>query len=358
MSSYKDGDIKNKSLIKKFEFLIKRRLSLFLIASILIMFIIYFFNKLNIFNNYIMQIINVSLIYVILAVSLNLINGFTGLFSIGHMGFAAIGAYVSATITTLILKIRPDSFGNYLIFIIAILIGGISSFFVGILIGFPSLKVKGDYLAIITLAFGEIIRTILNNINYVGGPRGLLGIPKFSNFIIIYISTLLTIVIIRNIVFSSHGRALLSIRENEVASELLGINITKYKIISFAIGAFFAGIAGGLLCHLLQIAHPTQFGFLGSILVLIMVYAGGMGSISGSVIAAFVLTFLSEGLRILLGNLSEILNFPIGDQWRMVLYSLLLIFIMLFRSEGLMGMKEFKFLIPEEEESHAECSKN
>jgi branched-chain amino acid transport system permease protein len=305
-----------------------------------------------------MQIINISLIYVILAVSLNLINGFTGLFSIGHMGFAAIGAYISATITTLLLKIRPDSFISYGIFIISVIIGGIIAMLIGIIIGFPSLKVKGDYLAIITLAFGEIIRTILNNIDYVGGPRGLLGIPKFSNFSIIFIFTILTIILIRNIVYSSHGRALLSIRENEVASELLGINITKYKIIAFAIGAFFAGVAGGLLCHLLQIAHPTQYGFLGSILILIMVYAGGMGSISGSIIAAFVLTFLSEGLRVFLGNLSNILNFPIGDQWRMVLYSLLLIFIMLFRSEGLMGMKELKFLIPEEEEKDAKCSGN
>lgn len=355
MSSYKN---KNFNFIEKLETFIKRRLTLFIITSIIIMLIIYLLNKIGIINNYLLQIINVSLIYVILAVSLNLINGFTGLFSIGHMGFAAVGAYISATITTLLLKIKPDSIGNYLIFIISILAGGFISFLIGILIGFPSLKVKGDYLAIITLAFGEIIRTILNNISYVGGPRGLLGIPKFSNFIIIYITTLLTIIIIRNIVYSSHGRALLSIRENEVASELLGINTTKYKIVAFAIGAFFAGIAGGLLCHLLQIAHPTQFGFLGSILVLIMVYAGGMGSISGSVIAAFVLTFLSEGLRVFLGNLSDLLKFPIGDQWRMVLYSLLLIFIMLFRSEGLMGMKEFKFLIPEEEESHAECSEN
>ncbi|MEJ5273172.1 MAG: branched-chain amino acid ABC transporter permease, partial [Spirochaetota bacterium] len=173
---------------------------------------------------------------------------------------------------------------------------------------------------------------------------------------IIFIISILTIIIIRNLVFSTHGRALLSIRENEVASELVGVDTTKYKILAFVIGAFFAGIGGGLLAHLIQIAHPTQFGFMYSILVLIMVYAGGMGSISGSVIAAFVLTFLSEGLRVALASLSDLLKFPVGDQWRMVIYSLLLIFIMLFRTEGLMGMKELKFLIPEEEDIHGKCS--
>lgn len=145
---------------------------------------------------------------------------------------------------------------------------------------------------------------------------------------------------------------MLSIRENEVASELVGINTTKYKILSFVIGAFFAGIGGGLLAHLVQIAHPTQFGFMYSFLILIMVYAGGMGSISGSVIAAFGLTFLSEGLRVGLYSLSNLLKFTVGDQWRMVIYSLLLIFIMLFKTEGLMGMKEIKVLIPEEEDIH------
>lgn len=336
-------------IYKKF---IKRRMTIFIVGALLVMFLIILLQKYNILNAYIIQIINVSLVYVILAVSLNLINGFTGQFSIGHMGFAAVGAYVSATITTLVLKITPNSFSHYLIFILSLIVGGIVAAILGFIIGFPSLRLKGDYLAIVTLGFGEIIRTILNNIDYVGGPRGLLGIPKFSTFPIIFVIAILTIIIIRNIVYSTHGRALLSIRENEVASELVGINTTKYKILSFVIGAFFAGIGGGLLAHLVQIAHPTQFGFMYSFLILIMVYAGGMGSISGSVIAAFGLTFLSEGLRVGLYSLSNLLKFTVGDQWRMVIYSLLLIFIMLFKTEGLMGMKEIKVLIPEEEDIH------
>jgi len=307
-------------------------------------------SRTEILNGYIQHIINQSLIYVILAVSLNLINGITGQFSLGHMGFAAVGAYVSGSITTLIFKLTPDSgIPGYAIFIGSIIVGGIAAALVGILIGFPSLRLKGDYLAIVTLGFGEIIKTILNNIAVVGGPRGLLGIPKFSNFTFIFAAAFLTIVVVRNLVQSSHGRALLAVRENELAAELAGVDTTRYKVIAFAIGAFFAGIAGGLFGHLLQIAHPTQYGFMGSILVLIMVYTGGVGSLTGSVIAAFALTFMSEGLRIVIDVLAESTGLPIGGEWRMVIYALLLIFIMLFRTEGLMGTKEARFLLIEEE---------
>ncbi len=302
-------------------------------------------------NDYLLHIINVSLIYVILTVSLNLINGFTGQFSIGHMGFAAVGAYISGILTTLIWKITPNNLFNYILFIIAMLIGGISAMGIGYLIGLPTLRLRGDYLAIVTLGFGEIIRTIINNIDYVGGPRGLLGIPKFSNFTLIFIITLISVIIMRNIVFSTHGRAFKSIREDPIASELVGVNTTKYKVMVFTVASFFAGIGGALLCHLLQIAHPTQFGFMGTILVLVMVYAGGMGSISGSIIAAFGLTFMSEGLRLVLRKLDDWTpTVQIGIEWRMVIYALLLILIMLFRTEGLMGKREIKLLIPEEEE--------
>jgi branched-chain amino acid transport system permease protein len=182
----------------------------------------------------------------------------------------------------------------------------------------------------------------------VGGPRGLLGIPKFSNFTVIFLFTFFTIVLLRNLVISSHGRAMLSIRENELASELVGVNTTRYKVLGFVVGAFFAGIAGGLLCHLLQIAHPTQYGFYASALILIMVYAGGMGSLTGSIIAAFSLTFLTEGLRVGIDWLRDTVGIPIGSEWTMVIYALLLIFIMLFRTEGFMGMKESSILIIEE----------
>ena len=214
----------------------------------------------------------------------------------------------------------------------------------GVLIGFPSLRLKGDYLAIVTLGFGEIIRTILNNIDAVGGPRGLLGIPKFSNFTVIFVAAFLSLVVIRNLLESSHGRAMLSVRENELAAELVGVDTTKYKVLAFSVGAFFAGVAGALFGHLLQIAHPTQYGFMGSTMVLIMVYTGGVGSLTGSVIAAFALTFLSEGLRVVIDGVAEATNLPIGGEWRMVIYALLLIFIMLFRTEGLMGTRESKIV--------------
>ena len=305
----------------------------------------------GIINGYFMVIIERSLIGVIFAISLNLINGITGQFSLGHMGFAAVGAYVSGTLTTLVLQLSPNTMGNGLLFAVAILLGGLGAAVVGFLIGFPSLRLKGDYLAIVTLGFGEVIRTILNNISYVGGPRGLLGIPKFSNFTTIFLFTFFTVVLLRNLVVSSHGRAMLSIRENELASELIGVDTTRYKVLGFVIGAFFAGIGGGLLAHLLQIAHPTQYGFYASALILIMVYAGGMGSLTGSVLAAFCLTFLTEGLRVGIDWLRDTVGVPIGTEWTMVIYAVLLILIMLFRTEGLMGMRESKILTIEEKQA-------
>ena len=301
-------------------------------------------------NGYMMVILDECLIYVILAVSLNLINGITGQFSLGHMGFAAVGAYTSGAITTIAWKLSVHNGAHYAIFIGALLAGGLVAGAVGFLIGFPSLRLKGDYLGIVTLGFGEIIRTALNNMDFVGGPRGLLGIPKFSTFTVIFVAAFLSVLIIRNLVESSHGRAMLAIRENELAAELVGIDSTKYKVLAFSIGAFFAGIAGGLLAHLLQMAHPSQFGFMGSVLILIMVYAGGIGSLSGSVLAAFALTFLSQGLLIGIDAVANATGLPIGSEWRMVVYSVLLILLMLFKTEGLMGTRESRILaIPEDE---------
>jgi branched-chain amino acid transport system permease protein len=328
----------------------KRRLPLLTLYALAFYAVIQILSVTGILNGYILHIINQSLIFVILAVSLNLINGITGQFSLGHMGFAAVGAYASGVITTLIFKAAPGTFSGYSLFLMSIFVGGFAAALVGVIIGFPSLRLKGDYLAIVTLGFGEIIRTVLNNIAYVGGPRGLLGIPKFSNFTVIYIVAFLSFVVIRNLLESSHGRAMLSIRENELAAELVGIDTTRYKVTAFAMGAFFAGIAGALFGHLIQIAHPTQFGFLGSIMVLIMVYTGGVGSITGSVIAAFALTFLSEGLRIVIDAAADATGLPIGGEWRMVIYALLLVFVMLFRTEGLMGMREAKFIVIAEDD--------
>jgi len=319
------------------------------IIAVLLYALIQLLSLVGVLTGYFLIIINQSLIFVILTVSLNLINGITGQFSLGHMGFAAVGAYVSGTITTLILKLSPDKLGNYPIFVIAIILGGVFAAVVGLVIGFPSLRLKGDYLAIMTLGFGEIIRIILNNIDYVGGPRGLLGIPKFSNFTIIYVFTFLTVVLLRNLIQSSHGRAMLAVRENEVAAELVGVDTTRYKVLGFVIGAFFSGIGGGLLAHLLQIAHPTQYGFYASALLLVYVYAGGMGSITGSIIAAFALTFLTQFLQLGLDSLTNITGISFGSEWKMVIYAVILILIMLYRTEGLMGMKEAKIVMLEEE---------
>ena len=322
-----------------------------LVLAALIFYVVVQFlswDKIGVLNGYFMVIINRSLIAVIFAVSLNLINGITGQFSLGHMGFAAVGAYVSGTFTTLLFHLNPHHAFDNLGFLAAILAGGLAASVAGFLIGFPSLRLKGDYLAIVTLGFGEIIRTILNNIPYVGGPRGLLGIPKFSSFTVIFLFAFATIVLIRNLVQSSIGRSMLSIRETELASELVGVDTTRYKVLGFVVGAFFAGIGGGLLGHLLQIAHPTQYGFYASALILIMVYVGGIGSLTGSIIAAFSLTFLTEGLRVGIDWLRDTVGVPIGTEWTMVIYAVLLILIMLFRTEGLMGMRESKILIIEE----------
>lgn len=303
-----------------------------------------------------MIIINMSLIYVILTTSLNLINGFAGQFSIGHMGFAGVGAYVSGTLTTLIWKltIHTPLTIQIPLFVVALIAGGIAAAIVGFLISIPSFRLRGDYLAITTLGFGEIIRVVINNIDYVGGPRGLLGIPRLSNFTLVFAFTFLTIAILRNIIYSHHGRALLSIREDYLASAMMGVNTTKYKMYAFTIGAFFAGIGGGLLCHLIKIAHPTQYGFMGSILLLVILYVGGMGSMTGSIIAAFLLTIVERYLLpVLFSTLSNITNplwgFSIGQEWKMVLYAIILILIIMFRSEGIYGGKEAKIFIPEEE---------
>lgn len=269
-------------------------------------------------NPYYGQILILACINVVMTVSLNLINGFTGLFSIGHAGFMAVGAYSAGSLTVF----------THLAFPFAILIGGLAAALAGILVGLPTLRLQGDYLTIATLGFGEIIRVIIVNIDAVGGPRGLLGIPSETTFFWSYAICVLTVVFIRNYVKSSHGRACLAIREDEVAAQAMGIDATRYKVTSFTIGAFFAGLAGGLLVHMTTVAHPTMFSFMKSVDYLLMLVVGGTGSIPGSILAASSITVATEALR------------EFGE-WRMMVYALLLIFIMLTRPQGLMGGQEF-----------------
>ncbi len=258
-------------------------------------------------------------INIILAVSLNLINGITGQFSLGHAGFMAVGAYVSALIS-IYLK-WP--------LILALLLGAVVAALLGIIIGLPTLRLKGDYLAIATLGMGEIIRVVLLNLEITKGARGLTAIPRSTSIYLVELVAFITVIFTVNLMRSTHGRALLSIREDEIASEAMGINTTFYKVFAFATGAFFAGLAGGLFAHLMGYIAPKNFEFMRSIEILVMVVLGGLGSITGSIVATIILTILPEALR----------SF---SQYRMVLYSGLLIIMMLFRPQGLMGTKELQ----------------
>lgn len=261
-------------------------------------------------------------INIILAVSLNLITGFTGQFSIGHAGFMAVGAYMSAVFTV---KLGMP-------FVAGIFAGAASAAILGFAIGLPTLRLKGDYLAIATLGLGEIIRITILNIPYVGGASGLMGIPRYTTFTWAFFAMVITIMFIKNFINSSHGRACISIRENEIAAEAMGIDTTKYKVIAFTIGAAFAGVAGGLFSHYFYIAHPASFTFMKSFDILTMVVLGGMGSISGSITAAILLTFISAAMA----------SYP---EWRMVVYSLMLIGLMIYRPQGLFGNKEISLKI-------------
>lgn len=298
----------------KFNF--KKNLTLLIIA-VVVFAILYSLISTKILSSYASKLILLAGINIILALSLNLIIGFTGQLALGHAGFMCVGAYTGAIFTVKF----------HMPFIIAILAGGLAAAIAGYLIGLPTLRLKGDYLAITTLAFGEIIRDLINNIDYVGGSRGFAGIPAKATFPWIFAIVVLTIVLVYNIIKSSQGRAMIAVREDEIAAESMGVNSTKYKLIAFVIGAFLAGVAGVLFAHYLRFIQPNSFNFMQSVNIVMFVVLGGMGSITGSILSAGVLTFLPELLR----------SF---ENYRMVIYSLMLILIMLFRPQGLMGRKE------------------
>ena len=258
-------------------------------------------------------------INIILAVSLNLVTGFTGQFSLGHAGFMSIGAYTGA-----IINMEMNSMTGFMAGIFA---GALAAAVVGILIGIPTLRLKGDYLAIATLGMAEIIRVIFLNLEITNGAAGLNGIPRYTNWTWLFVFTAAAVILINNFIRSSQGRACISIREDEIAAESMGINTTKYKVMAFAVGAFFAGIAGALYSSYFYFIKPGLFGFLKSIDILVIVVLGGMGSVTGSVIAAILLALLTTFLQ----AFTEI---------RMILYAALLVIIMIFRPQGIMGTKE------------------
>ena len=250
---------------------------------------------------------------IILAVSLNLTVGFLGELTLGHAGFMSVGAYAGCLFTIYC------NLPVWIEFPLALIIGGLVAAIFGVIIGIPALRLNGDYLAIVTLAFGEIIRSVLNNVKFTGGAGGLKGIDKTGNFTIAYILVILTLIVITNVVRSRHGRAIMAIRDNIIAAQSVGINIVYYKLVAFVGAAFFAGVAGVLYGHNLGILKPSTFDFNKSIEILVIVVLGGMGNITGSVIAAIIITLLPEVLR------------DLAD-YRMLIYSIALIVMMLFSS--------------------------
>lgn len=288
--------------------------------------------SMGIANNYHIQILMFAGVNIMMTLSLNVVNGFTGQFSIGHAGFMSLGAYGSAIITTLILKpsVIPASM-QIPVFLLSLLVGGLVAAMVGYLIGLPTLKLKGDYLAIVTLAFGEIVRAGLRLIEPIGAARGMIGVPNYANLAWIFLFVALTLFFVRNIIYSRFGRAWIAIRDNEIAAEAMGIDSTRYKIISFTFSAFIAGVAGGLYAHVVSFIQPDTFSFVKSSDLLVFLYAGGSGSLTGSIVGALLLTSLPEALRFL-------------ASWRLVIYALVLVIVMLYRPKGLTGGYELPFL--------------
>lgn len=298
-------------------------------------------------------------INIILASSLNLINGFTGQFSLGHAGFMAIGGYLSISLSTYFAPFFNNlfgtgAFGENMTFVVVMILGGLAAALIGLLVGVPSLRLKGDYLAIVTLGFSEIIRVLIQGMDFIGASQGyrgvyqysngvkslqmldntqdsfiFYGVPKYTNFFWTFFIAAFIVYFIFNLINSTYGKGFLAVKDDEVAAESMGINTTKFKVIAFVSGAFFAGVAGALYGHFNLYLNPEDFNFLKSVEIVAIVILGGMGSIPGVIIAAVILTILPELLR----GISE---------YRMIVYALMLIVMMLTRPQGLFGVK-FKF---------------
>jgi branched-chain amino acid transport system permease protein len=284
-------------------------------------------------------------INVALAVSLNIINGHAGQFSLGHAGFMAIGGYTSAFLTVTYFSAYVEKFPENstqrmiwqnVLLLVAVLAGAIVSAIAGYLVGLPSLRLRGDYLAIVTLGLGEIIRVMILNIDAIGAARGYSGIPAWSNFFWVFFFCAITIVISNRLIKSSVGRAFLAVREDQIAAEAMGVDTTRYKVKAFVIGSALAGVSGALYAHYVIYLNPAMFTFMKSFETVTMVVLGGLGSISGSIIAAIVLTFLPEGLR----YAKQLMPTVLERDPRMVIYSFTLIILMLTRPQGLFGRRE------------------
>jgi len=279
------------------------------------------------------QIVILVGINIILAVSLNLINGVTGQFSIGHAGFYAIGGYTSAAFVVYagpeirsMMKFLPAMAQDTILLLLGLFAAAVAAGLAGVAVGIPSLRLRGDYLAIVTLGFGEIIRVFILNIDSIGGSRGFSGIPQLSTFFWVYLLVLITIMTVRNLIHSSYGRAFISIRDDEIAAEAMGVDTTRHKVMSFVISSMFAGIAGGLFGHFTMYLHPNSFLFTTSFYLIIMIVVGGLGTISGSVLGAVLVTVTLEAFR----------SF---GAFRLVNFAILLVLIMIYRPQGLVGKR-------------------
>lgn len=308
----------------------------------------------NWLNKYIQLVLMYIGINIILTVSLNLVNGYMGEFSLAHAGFMAVGAYTAALLTMKVLPVAAYP----VLFPLAVLAGGMVAAVMGLIVAVPSFKIRGDYLAIITLAFLMIVKSVIENIDYIGGPRGIPGIKRLTTLPWVFFWTVATVWMIRNFVYSKYGRGVLSIREDEIASDLMSVNTKRVKFLAFMLSSFCAGVAGALFAHLLQFISPRVFDIIKTTDVLIMVYLGGIASIGGSILGATAYTALMELLRpstmaALLDWLPEFVFNPLNQYiiqnlgvWRMVIMPLLLVLVMLYWPRGIMGQREFRGFIP------------
>jgi branched-chain amino acid transport system permease protein len=280
------------------------------------------------FNRYYRDVAIDVAISIVLAVSLNLINGHTGQFSLGHAGFMAVGGYIAAKIT-LLFGVTAVAWAQPLIFVGALLVGGVVAALAGLMVGVPSLRLRGDYLAIVTLGFGEIIRVFFQTSETFGAATGLVAIPKWTTLGWAFGIAAITVYVVGCLVNSTYGRGFLAVHDDEIAAGAMGINPVRYKVTAFVTGAFFAGVAGGLYAHHKTTLSPTGFDFMKSIDIVVMVILGGMGNTAGVIVAAVLLTVVQEPLRAL-GPL------------RMVVFALIIIALMMLRPQGLFSFGKKK----------------
>jgi branched-chain amino acid transport system permease protein len=276
-------------------------------------------------SNYIKGILTTACYTIIMVASLNLLTGFMGEFSLGHAGFMSVGAYSSAIVTNIL---SDNALPDLLLFIIALLVGGLVAALTGALVGIPALRLRGDYLAIVTIAFAEIIRVAFCNFEITGGGKTMSGITKLSSFYWCFWVMVICVTFMYMYVRSRFGRTVMAIREDYIASAASGINVTFYKVLTFTISAFFAGVGGAMYAHYMTAMIPTNFNFMYSAEFLTMVIIGGTGSLTGSVIGATFLSSLPELMR-------QFANY------RMLAYSIVLILVMIFKPSGIFGSYEF-----------------